>query len=204
MLSRYVLVTSQLHDIAESIFSLHVVKPSGVHDDKYIPTSYIGAVYPDLDPDVASNVKGKFLGERGTYLKVITHDTGCRVLLKGRGSGYRGTGNVNIIIIIVDINTDQSMHLLVVGPTERSVAAAVIMCRELCTYVEHAVIRVKKEAPWIQRCNSRIFTSTPASPMYMPQMMMPPPTDGRGVVFVLMDPRLSKRSPMDMYGQDSK
>lgn len=45
-------------------------------------------VFVDLDPMPGFNLRAQIVGSGGSYVKHIQSETGCRVQIKGRGSGY--------------------------------------------------------------------------------------------------------------------
>lgn len=42
----------------------------------------------DLEPVPGFNLRAQIVGHGGSYVKHIQQETGCRVQIKGRGSGY--------------------------------------------------------------------------------------------------------------------
>ena len=42
----------------------------------------------DLEPIPGFNLRAQVVGHGGSYVKHIQQETGCRVQIKGRGSGY--------------------------------------------------------------------------------------------------------------------
>lgn len=59
----------------------------------------------DLEPVPGFNLRAQVVGHGGAYVKHIQQETGCRVQIKGRGSGYfeSATGR----------ESDEDMHLSV-------------------------------------------------------------------------------------------
>jgi len=45
-------------------------------------------VFVGIEPDRTFNARAKIVGPQGAYVKHIQQETGAKVQLKGRGSGY--------------------------------------------------------------------------------------------------------------------
>lgn len=67
------------------------------------------------------------VGQGGAYVKHIQQETGCRVQIKGRGSGFmeHGTGQ----------ESDEPMYLHVAGPQPAQVQQAKALCEDLLANV---------------------------------------------------------------------
>lgn len=59
----------------------------------------------DLEPIPGFNLRAQIVGHGGAYVKHIQQETGCRVQIKGRGSGY--------LEVATNREGDEDMHLSV-------------------------------------------------------------------------------------------
>jgi polyribonucleotide nucleotidyltransferase len=57
----------------------------------------------DLEPVYGFNLRAQVVGAGGAYVKHIQQETGCRVQIKGRGSGFYETATGR--------ESDEDMHL---------------------------------------------------------------------------------------------
>ncbi|KAI8848982.1 hypothetical protein BC829DRAFT_393061, partial [Chytridium lagenaria] len=75
------------------------VAPQGASSGGYTARGYSSTkMFLDFEPDKSFNVRAKIVGPQGAFVKHIQHETGCRVFLKGKGSGYElqsSTANPN-------------------------------------------------------------------------------------------------------------
>ncbi|KAK4222494.1 hypothetical protein QBC38DRAFT_512944 [Podospora fimiseda] len=85
------------------------------------------------------NLRAQVVGHGGAYVKHIQTETGCRVQIKGRGSGYMeaSTGR----------ESDEDMFLHVAGPDPEMVAKAKALCEDLLTNVKEQYEEFKNRPP---------------------------------------------------------
>ncbi|KJR83902.1 KH domain containing protein [Sporothrix schenckii 1099-18] len=88
--------------------------------DKQIPVN--------LDPIPGFNLRAQVVGHGGAYVKHIQQETGCRVQIKGRGSGFieSSTGR----------ESDEPMYLHVTAPDPDMVEKAKDLCEDLLANVK--------------------------------------------------------------------
>ncbi|KAH7389412.1 hypothetical protein DE146DRAFT_162598 [Phaeosphaeria sp. MPI-PUGE-AT-0046c] len=82
----------------------------------------------DLEPISGFNLRAQVVGRGGDNVKYIQQDTGCKVQIKGRGSGFmeQQTGQ----------ESDEPMYLHIAGPRPEGVARAKELCNELLEKVK--------------------------------------------------------------------
>lgn len=85
------------------------------------------------------NLRAQVVGQGGAYVKHIQHETGCRVQIKGRGSGFmeHSTGE----------ESDEPMYLHVAGPQPDKVQKAKELCEDLLKSVRDNYERFKANPP---------------------------------------------------------
>ncbi|EKD04685.1 hypothetical protein A1Q2_01023 [Trichosporon asahii var. asahii CBS 8904] len=76
-----------------------------------------------LDPIRNFNIRAKVVGPGGMFVKYIQAETGARVQIKGRGSGFieNDTGR----------ESDEAMHISIVAPTDEQIQRAKILADDL-------------------------------------------------------------------------
>ncbi|KEF61835.1 uncharacterized protein A1O9_03406 [Exophiala aquamarina CBS 119918] len=81
----------------------------------------------DMENIPGFNLRAQVVGQGGAYVKHIQQETGCRVQIKGRGSGFmeHSTGQ----------ESDEPMYLHVAGPQPQQVQKAKELCEDLLTNV---------------------------------------------------------------------
>ncbi|PFH61435.1 hypothetical protein XA68_17421 [Ophiocordyceps unilateralis] len=84
-------------------------------------------VFVDLEPLPGFNLRAQIVGSGGSYVKHIQSETGCRVQIKGRGSGY--------LEVATNRECDEEMFLHVTGPDPRMVERGKELCEDLMTNV---------------------------------------------------------------------
>ncbi|KAF2223565.1 hypothetical protein BDZ85DRAFT_111246 [Elsinoe ampelina] len=96
-----------------------------------------------LEPINGFNLRAQVVGSGGSYVKHIQGETGARVQIKGRGSGFyeHDTG----------VESDEPMYLHVAAPDPAQVAKAKDLCNDLL-----ANVKVQYEE-FKERANSRGF-----------------------------------------------
>jgi hypothetical protein len=82
----------------------------------------------DLDPAPGFNLRAQVVGHGGAYVKHIQHETGCRVQIKGRGSGYYEAAT--------NQEAEEDMFLHVTGPDADMVAKGKELCEDLVANVK--------------------------------------------------------------------
>ncbi|KAJ2974415.1 hypothetical protein NQ176_g6066 [Zarea fungicola] len=92
-----------------------------------------------LEPIPGFNLRAQIVGAGGSYVKHIQQETGCRVQIKGRGSGY----------IERDTNqeSDEDMFLYVAGPDAMMVEKAKELCQDLIANVREQYEDYKNRPP---------------------------------------------------------
>ncbi|KAK2600159.1 hypothetical protein QQS21_005104 [Conoideocrella luteorostrata] len=93
----------------------------------------------DLEPIQGFNLRAQIVGHGGSYVKHIQQETGCRVQIKGRGSGYlEGATNRE---------SDEDMYLHVAGPDPSMVEKAKELCEDLIGNVKEQYEEFKARPP---------------------------------------------------------
>ncbi|KAL2135638.1 hypothetical protein VTI74DRAFT_7588 [Chaetomium olivicolor] len=92
-----------------------------------------------LEPVPGFNLRAQVVGHGGAYVKHIQQETGCRVQIKGRGSGYMeaSTGR----------ESDEDMFLHVAGPDAKMVEKAKELCEDLLSMVREQYQEFKSRPP---------------------------------------------------------
>ncbi|KAF2479865.1 hypothetical protein BDY17DRAFT_302825 [Neohortaea acidophila] len=93
----------------------------------------------DLEPIPGFNLRAQVVGAGGSYVKHIQQETGCRVQIKGRGSGFyeHDTG----------VESDEQMYLHVAGPDPNQVEVAKQQCIDLLDTVKGNYQEFKERGP---------------------------------------------------------
>ncbi|KJZ80412.1 hypothetical protein HIM_00262 [Hirsutella minnesotensis 3608] len=92
-----------------------------------------------LDPVPGFNLRAQIVGSGGSYVKHIQSETGCRVQIKGRGSGY--------VEIATNAESDEEMFLHVTGPDLKMVEKAKELCEDLVANVREQYEEFKVRPP---------------------------------------------------------
>ncbi|KHO02013.1 KH domain protein [Metarhizium album ARSEF 1941] len=93
----------------------------------------------DLEPIQGFNLRAQIVGHGGSYVKHIQQETGCRVQIKGRGSGYlEGATNRE---------SDEEMYLHVAGPDPSMVEKGKELCEDLVANVKEQYEEFKSRPP---------------------------------------------------------
>ncbi|KIW05435.1 uncharacterized protein PV09_03945 [Verruconis gallopava] len=92
-----------------------------------------------LEPIPGFNLRAQVVGSQGSYVKYIQHETGCRVQIKGRGSGFieHDTGR----------ESDEQMYLHVSGRQKENVERAKELALELLQNVKKQYDLFKANGP---------------------------------------------------------
>ncbi|KAK4033082.1 putative kh domain-protein [Parachaetomium inaequale] len=92
-----------------------------------------------LEPVPGFNLRAQVVGHGGAYVKHIQQETGCRVQIKGRGSGYMeaSTGR----------ESDEDMFLHCAGPDAAMVQKAKELCEDLLGNVREQYEEFKSRPP---------------------------------------------------------
>ncbi|KAI2642180.1 hypothetical protein GGS21DRAFT_293534 [Xylaria nigripes] len=93
----------------------------------------------NLDPVQGFNLRAQIVGHGGTYVKHIQQETGCRVQIKGRGSGYLEAST--------NRESDEDMYLHVAGPDPKMVEKAKDLCEDLVGKVREEYEEFKSRPP---------------------------------------------------------
>lgn len=71
------------------ILVAHMYSLNNFHSDTSVQRKWPEERIPiDLEPIPGFNLRAQIVGHGGSYVKHIQQETGCRVQIKGRGSGY--------------------------------------------------------------------------------------------------------------------
>nr|KAJ4024057.1 hypothetical protein NW766_000289 [Fusarium irregulare] len=92
-----------------------------------------------LEPVHGFNLRAQVVGHGGAYVKHIQQETGCRVQIKGRGSGY--------LEAATNHESDEDMFLHVAGPDANMVEKAKELCEDLIANVKQQYEEFKSRPP---------------------------------------------------------
>ncbi|KAI0874963.1 hypothetical protein GGS24DRAFT_457481 [Hypoxylon argillaceum] len=92
-----------------------------------------------LEPVQGFNLRAQIVGHGGAYVKHIQQETGCRVQIKGRGSGYLEASTNH--------ESDEDMYLHVAGPDIKMVEKAKELCEDLVGKVKEEYEEFKTRPP---------------------------------------------------------
>ncbi|KAF5232167.1 hypothetical protein FAUST_8886, partial [Fusarium austroamericanum] len=92
-----------------------------------------------LEPVHGFNLRAQVVGHGGAYVKHIQQETGCRVQIKGRGSGY--------LEAATNHESDEDMFLHVTGPDANMVEKAKELCEDLIANVKEQYEEFKSRPP---------------------------------------------------------
>ncbi|KAF7549310.1 hypothetical protein G7Z17_g6462 [Cylindrodendrum hubeiense] len=92
-----------------------------------------------LEPVNGFNLRAQVVGHGGAYVKHIQQETGCRVQIKGRGSGY--------LEAATNRESDEDMFLHVTGPDASMVDKAKELCEDLIANVTEQYEEFKSRPP---------------------------------------------------------
>ncbi|KAI0398895.1 hypothetical protein F4802DRAFT_611305 [Xylaria palmicola] len=92
-----------------------------------------------LEPVQGFNLRAQIVGHGGAYVKHIQQETGCRVQIKGRGSGYLEAST--------NRESDEDMYLHVAGPDPNMVDKAKELCEDLVGKVKEEYEDFKTRPP---------------------------------------------------------
>ncbi|VUC22074.1 unnamed protein product [Clonostachys rosea] len=93
----------------------------------------------DLEPIPGFNLRAQVVGHGGAYVKHIQQETGCRVQIKGRGSGYLEAST--------NKESDEEMYLNVTGPDSNMIDRAKELCEDLIANVKEQYEDFKTRPP---------------------------------------------------------
>ncbi|KAK7921038.1 KH domain-containing protein- variant [Apiospora marii] len=93
----------------------------------------------NLEPIPGFNLRAQVVGSGGSYVKHIQQETGCRVQIKGRGSGY--------LEAATNRESDEDMYLHVTGPDPKMVEKAKELCEDLLENVKEQYEDFKTRPP---------------------------------------------------------
>ncbi|KAL6808985.1 hypothetical protein GGI42DRAFT_316904 [Trichoderma sp. SZMC 28013] len=93
----------------------------------------------DLEPVHGFNLRAQVVGHGGAYVKHIQQETGCRVQIKGRGSGYLEASTNH--------ESDEPMFLHVTGPDPNMVTKAKELCEDLIANVKEQYEEFRARPP---------------------------------------------------------
>ncbi|KAF4986718.1 hypothetical protein FDECE_15804, partial [Fusarium decemcellulare] len=92
-----------------------------------------------LEPVHGFNLRAQVVGHGGAYVKHIQQETGCRVQIKGRGSGY--------LEAATNRESEEDMFLHVTGPDANMVDKAKELCEDLIANVKEQYEEFKTRPP---------------------------------------------------------
>ncbi|KAI0198768.1 hypothetical protein F4808DRAFT_451850 [Astrocystis sublimbata] len=111
-----------------------------VERDEYGRRKWPEAKIPiSLEPVQGFNLRAQIVGHGGAYVKHIQQETGCRVQIKGRGSGYLEAST--------NRESDDDMYLHVAGPDPNMVEKAKELCDDLVGKVKEEYEEFKSRPP---------------------------------------------------------
>ncbi|RWA08591.1 hypothetical protein EKO27_g6506 [Xylaria grammica] len=93
----------------------------------------------NLEPVQGFNLRAQIVGHGGAYVKHIQQETGCRVQIKGRGSGYLEAST--------NRESEDDMYLHVAGPDPKMVDKAKELCEDLVGKVKEEYEEFKTRPP---------------------------------------------------------
>ncbi|KAF2013794.1 eukaryotic type KH-domain (KH-domain type I) [Aaosphaeria arxii CBS 175.79] len=93
----------------------------------------------DLEPINGFNLRAQVVGRGGDNVKYIQQETGCKVQIKGRGSGFMEPQSGQ--------ESDEPMYLHIAGPRPEGVAQAKQLCDELLEKVKSDYNTFKERPP---------------------------------------------------------
>ncbi|RDA90727.1 hypothetical protein CP533_4048 [Ophiocordyceps camponoti-saundersi (nom. inval.)] len=96
-------------------------------------------VFVGLEPVPGFNLRAQIVGSGGSYVKHIQSETGCRVQIKGRGSGY--------LEVATNRECDEEMFLHITGPDPRMVEKGKELCDDLVANVREQYEEFKSRPP---------------------------------------------------------
>ncbi|KAI1101900.1 hypothetical protein F4804DRAFT_343622 [Jackrogersella minutella] len=85
------------------------------------------------------NLRAQIVGHGGSYVKHVQQETGCRVQIKGRGSGYLEASTNH--------ESEDDMYLHVAGPDPKMVDKARELCEDLISNVKEQYEEFKSRPP---------------------------------------------------------
>ncbi|EGX88803.1 KH domain protein [Cordyceps militaris CM01] len=92
-----------------------------------------------LEPVPGFNLRAQIVGAGGSYVKHIQQETGCRVQIKGRGSGY--------IERDTNLESEEEMFLHVAGPDPAMVERGRELCQDLIDNVREQYEEFRSRPP---------------------------------------------------------
>ncbi|KAF2677251.1 hypothetical protein K458DRAFT_491984 [Lentithecium fluviatile CBS 122367] len=93
----------------------------------------------DLEPISGFNLRAQVVGRGGDNVKYIQQETGCKVQIKGRGSGFMESSTGQ--------ESEDPMYLHIAGPRPEGVEKAKALCEELLRKVRDDYQVFKESAP---------------------------------------------------------
>ncbi|KAG9257387.1 KH domain protein [Emericellopsis atlantica] len=96
-------------------------------------------VFIGLESVPGFNLRAQVVGHGGAYVKHIQQETGCRVQIKGRGSGY--------LEAATNRESDEEMYLNVTGPDDSMIDKGKELCEDLIANVREQYEEFKARPP---------------------------------------------------------
>jgi len=93
----------------------------------------------DLEPISGFNLRAQVVGRGGDNVKYIQQETGCKVQIKGQGSGFMESST--------GVESEDPMYLHIAGPRPEGVEQAKALCEELLQKVRTDYQEFKENAP---------------------------------------------------------
>jgi hypothetical protein len=97
---------------------------------------YEHKVYVGLESSPHFNLRAKIVGPQGAYVKHIQQETGTRVQLKGKGSGFYESST--------GVESDEALHVHISSPREDGMETAVKLTEDLIDTVKAEYERFKQ------------------------------------------------------------
>lgn len=115
-------------------------EPENVERDEYGRRKWPEEKIPvDLEPINGFNLRAQVVGRGGDNVKYIQQETGCKVQIKGRGSGFVEPQSGQ--------ESDEPMYLHIAGPRPEGVEKAKALCEELLENVKNDYQAFKERPP---------------------------------------------------------
>ncbi|CAG8449036.1 6246_t:CDS:10 [Ambispora gerdemannii] len=158
------------------------------------PTTHTGTrhfvqdkVFVGIEPDRTFNARAKIVGPQGAFVKHIQQETGAKVQLKGRGSGY--------IEPTSGTEAFEPLHIHITCWSQEGLDRAKELCQSLINFV-----KIEWEKHKVQQA---AYPSYGRSPYPRPPVYGPPPPQGGAYPLPPTNPPLPSGPPPPISGPPS-
>ncbi|ORZ03669.1 hypothetical protein BCR43DRAFT_483759 [Syncephalastrum racemosum] len=110
--------------------------PAHHHHERRERRFYEHKVYVGLESSPHFNLRAKIVGPQGAYVKHIQQETGTRVQLKGKGSGFYESST--------GVESDEALHVHISSPREDGMETAIKLTEDLIDTVKAEYERFKQ------------------------------------------------------------